>query len=62
MKASSVLVAILEPNPKVDPSLLNSPRDDPSRPNPGFGIFEANGKVPIPEDDEVEAAEVGLGK
>ena len=30
--------------------------------NPGLGIFEADGNVPIPEDEDVEAAEVGLGK
>ena len=29
--------------------------------NPGLGIFEAKGNVPIPEDEDVEAAEVGLG-
>ena len=32
-----------------------------SRLKPGFGILEAMGKVPIPDDEDVEAAEVGLG-
>jgi hypothetical protein len=32
-------------------------------PEPGFGIFEATtGSVPIPEDEDVEAEEVGLGR
>ena len=34
-----------------------------SRENPGFGIFDmAPGSVPMPELEEVEAAEVGRGR
>lgn len=28
---------------------------------PGLGIFDAAGSVPIPDDEDVEAADVGLG-
>lgn len=29
--------------------------------NPGLGIFVAAGSVPMPDDEDVEAADVGLG-
>ena len=51
-------------SPTLNPSWspLGSTEAEEAVLNPGLGIFEADGNVPIPEDEDVEAAEVGLGK
>ena len=63
--SSRTFLLTLSPTLKVSPeaSVFSLTTDEKlvSRFKPGFGILEAMGKVPIPDEEDVEAAEVGLG-
>ena len=65
IRNSRTFLLTLSPTLKVSPeeSVFSLTTDEKlvSRFKPGLGILEAIGKVPIPDEEDVEAAEVGLG-